>query len=252
MNIDIKGLAFRRPDSSGRVVRVIEGLDLFVESGSVHAIIGPNGCGKTTLLRLIAGLDRPSAGTIRLTGERRHPQKTAFIFQNPTLLPWWNVERNVSISAELSGQEPSVVERVRDFYTRRVGLDLFRRLAPHELSRGMQTKASMARAFAHDADVLLLDEPFVHLDNLSRRKMQDELETHWQLDPRTHVLVTHDVEEAVLLADRVSVMSPAPGRVVETVTVDVDRPRGTESIVEPGFRAAVTRLWDALASGGQP
>jgi NitT/TauT family transport system ATP-binding protein len=109
----------------------------------------------------------------------------------------------------------------------------------------------MARAFAHDADVLLLDEPFVHLDNLSRRRMQDELETHWQLDPRTHVLVTHDVEEAVLLADRVSVMSPAPGRVVETVTVDVARPRGADSIVEPGFRAAITRLWDLLSSGGR-
>jgi len=248
MNVIVEGLTFHRRDSGGRIVGIIERLDLFVESGSVHAVIGPNGCGKTSLLKLIAGLEIPSAGSIELTGTQRHDRRTALVFQTPALLPWWNVERNVSTSAEMSGEDKSVLARVRDFYTRRVGLEDFRRSAPRDLSRGMQTKASMARAFAHDADVLLLDEPFVHLDHVSRQRMKAEMETHWQLDPRTHILVTHDIEEAVLMADRVSVMSPAPGRIVDTVTIDISRPRDPDSILEPGFRAAVSRLWEIIAS----
>lgn len=246
MNVEIRNLSFHRRDSAGQMRTILDGLTLTIPSGSVHAIVGPNGCGKTTLLRLIAGLERPTAGTIAITGESRHPKETAFIFQNPALLPWWNVERNVSISAEMDGVVPPALDRIREFTTGRVGLGAFRKLAPHQLSRGMQTKANMGRAFAHDANVLLLDEPFVHLDQLARRKMQEELETHWQLDPRTHVLVTHDIDEAVMLADRVSVMSPAPGRIVDTIAVDVNRPRTVDSVAEPGFRTAVARLWELL------
>jgi ABC-type nitrate/sulfonate/bicarbonate transport system ATPase subunit len=250
MNVEIANLAFQRSDSRSRAHVVLRGVDLVIRSGTVHAIVGPNGCGKTTLLRLIAGLEKPSHGSIEITGEQRHPNTTAFIFQDPALLPWWNVERNISISAEMDGVVPPAIDRIREYTANRVGLGRFRKFAPHQLSRGMQTKANMGRAFAHDADVLLLDEPFVHLDQMSKRAMHEELETHWQLDPRTHVLVTHDIDEAVLLADRVSVMSPSPGRIVDTITVDVKRPRGVGSVTDPGFRAAVARLWELLDGGG--
>ena len=250
MNVEISAIDFWLPTPSGNVQWVLRGAEMHVATGTVHTLIGPNGCGKTTLLRLISGLDEPTAGTIRFTGERHHPQRCAFIFQDPALLPWWTTERNVSTSAELRGEPGPLIRRIRDFYLRRVGLEAFRRFSPRELSGGMRTKASMGRAFAHDADVLLLDEPFAHLDALSRIRMQEDLETHWQLEPRTHIMVTHDVEEAVLLSDRVSVMSPAPGRIVATVTVDVPRPRTQESRTHPGFRSATARVWDALGAQG--
>ncbi len=117
---------------------------------------------------------------------------------------------------------------------------------PQTLSRGQQTRVGIGRAIAYDADVLLLDEPFTHLDAFAAQRMREEFETHWQLDPRTYVLVTHDIEEAVLLADRVSVMSMAPGRILETIEVDVSRPRSAESLAEPGARAAIAALWDLL------
>jgi NitT/TauT family transport system ATP-binding protein len=249
MQVTVAGVSLIRPAQDGSVNHTLREVDLVVSEGSVHAIVGPNGCGKTSLLRVIAGLEEPSSGTISFTGTRRRENQVAFIFQDPTLLPWWNVERNVGIGAEFSGKPRAWYQRVTRFHTEQFGLSEFRHRAPRALSRGMQTKASIARAFAHDADVVLLDEPFVHLDAISRRLMQEELETHWQLEPRTFILVTHDVEEAVLLADRVSVMSPAPGRMVDTITVDLARPRSGRQ-AEPGFRAAIGHVWEALGRGG--
>ena len=246
MRVLMSEIDFQVPTIGGRIVQILDGVTLAIASGEVHALLGPNGCGKTTLLRIIAGLDGPTAGSVDFAGERRHPNMSAFIFQDPTLLPWWSVERNISASAEFAGRDRAIIERVRDFYLHRVGLSRFRRSTPDQLSRGMQTKAAMGRALAHDASVLLLDEPFAHLDALSRLKMQEDLETHWHLDPRTLILVTHDVEEAVQLADRISVMSPAPGRIVGTVDVDMPRPRTQSARHHPGFRAAVGHVWDLL------
>ncbi|MBK5266617.1 MAG: ATP-binding cassette domain-containing protein [Acidimicrobiia bacterium] len=242
MGVDITDLEFSWPSSEA----VFSALSLRVKSHSVHAVMGRSGCGKSTLLSLIAGLESPSHGTIAFVGERIHRQHVAMVFQDPRLLPWWPVDRNVAISAEFEGRGPEWYRRVKDYYTNLVGLKEFANRMPHQLSLGMQTKASIGRGFAHDADVMLLDEPFVHLDAISRRKMWVELETHWELDPRTYVLVTHDPEEAVMLADRVSILTPAPSHLYETIEIDLPRPRTIDMLTHPGFRSALSRVWEAL------
>ncbi|HYJ23942.1 MAG TPA: ABC transporter ATP-binding protein [Acidimicrobiia bacterium] len=244
MNIRITNLGFAYGGETP--TRVLSGLDLEVKSGSVHAVIGPNGCGKSTLLRIVAGLEKPSTGSVEFVGPQRHEKKTALVFQDPRLLPWWTVERNVAISAEFSEKPEDVYHKIRDFHTRRMGLGRVRAQRPDTLSLGQQTMAGLGRGIAHDAEVLLLDEPFTHLDALNRRKLHEEFETHWQLDPRTILLVTHDVDEAVTLADRVSVMRGGPGPLIDTIEVDAQRPRVGISPIHPGLRAATTWVWDAL------
>ena len=244
MNIRITNLGFAYGGEAP--TRVLSGLDLEVKSGSVHAVIGPNGCGKSTLLRIVAGLEKPSTGSVEFVGPQRHEKKTALVFQDPRLLPWWTVERNVAISAEFSEKPEDVYHKIRDFHTRRMGLGRVRAQRPDTLSLGQQTMAGLGRGIAHDAEVLLLDEPFTHLDALNRRKLHEEFETHWQLDPRTILLVTHDVDEAVTLADRVSVMRGGPGPLIDTIEVDAQRPRVGISPIHPGLRSATTWVWDAL------
>ncbi len=224
----------------------VSGLDLDVESGSVHSLVGPNGCGKSTVLRIVAGLAEPTTGRVDFIGERRHDNMTALVFQEPRLLPHWTVERNVAIGAEFGSRPPSIYARIRDFYTKQVGLDRVRNQKPDTLSLGQQTMAGLGRGMAHDSEVVLLDEPFAHLDAPMRIRMREEFETHWQLDPRTVLLVTHDVEEAVLMSDRVSVMSRVPGPLVTTVDVDAGRPRSEVALNHPGVLAAMASVWEAL------
>lgn len=245
MKLQIRDLGFTYPGVDS-TTRVLSDLDLDVESGSVHAVVGPNGCGKSTLLRIIAGLEKATEGGVRFVGRQRHENVTALVFQEPRLLPWWNVERNVAISAEFSGKPRLFYSKVRDYHMKLMKLDKVRGRKPDELSLGQQTMAGMGRGIAHDADVLLLDEPFAHLDAISRRRLHNEFETHWQLDPRTILLVTHNVDEAVMLADRVSVMRGGPGPLVDTVEVDAGRPRTEVSPANPGIRSATTWVWDAL------
>ena len=242
MDVKITELGFAWPTSAP----VFSGFELEVQSRTVHAVLGRSGCGKSTLLSLISGLVRPHSGSIDLVGEQRHPQKVAMVFQDPRLLPWWPVDRNIAISAEFRSRDKDWYRRVRDFYTRSVGLGEFAHRRPDELSPGLQTRASIGRAFAHDADIMLLDEPFIHLDPLSRRDMWGEFEIHWELDPRTYVVVTHDSEEAVMLSDRVSILTSSPASVFETIEIGLPRPRTIEMLESPGFRSAISRVWDAL------
>lgn len=242
MKVALQSIGFRYPGQAN----VIRDLDLTIQSDSIHAIVGRNGCGKTTLLRLIAGLDQPNAGTVKLVGTRRRPNATALVFQTPRLIEWWNVGRNVGIGPEFSGAPEDTHHRIRDFFSAHVGLAGLTNRMPGTLSRGQQSRAGLGRALAHDADVLLMDEPFAHLDQPARRRIYTEIEAYWQATPRTIVLVTHDIEEAVLLSDRVSIMGSDPARILETIEVDAGRPRTSESLLEPGIRSATSRAWEAL------
>jgi len=246
MQVIIDSVGFSYSGTNRAVTHVLNRFDLRVESESVHAIVGPSGCGKSTLLRLLAGLEKPTGGEIRFVGPRRHAQVRALVFQDPTLIPWWTVGRNLGIGIEFDETRRSLYSKVRGFTAQRVGLERLTERLPGTLSRGQQTRVGIGRALAYDADVMLLDEPFTHLDAMAARRLREEFETHWQLDPRTYVLVTHDIDEAVLLADRVSVMSRAPAHIVETVEVDVGRPRTVDALAAPGARAAIARIWDVL------
>lgn len=249
MNVIVRSLDFAHFGPTGSTP-VFHGFDLEVESRSMHAIVGPSGCGKSTLLRLIAGLERPMGGTIEVGGSSTATNRVALVFQDPTLVPWWTVGRNVGTSVEFDRRRRPLYDRVKTFSLDRVGLRDLANRHPHTLSRGQQTRTAIARAMAHDAGVTLLDEPFVHLDTISRRRMWEEFETHWQLDARTYLLVTHDVEEAVLLSDRVTVLSgEAPTSIVSTIEVGIDRPRGPSRLVDPAFQSAVAQVWEALTGG---
>jgi ABC-type nitrate/sulfonate/bicarbonate transport system ATPase subunit len=245
VRIELDSVEFVYRSVGERRQRVLTDLSLTVEKGSVHAVVGPSGCGKTTLLRLIAGLEEPTGGKIRFVGDQRRQHLTSFVFQTPRLIPWWTVERNVAIGAEFN-RSRELHQKVAEFHTKQVGLGALRRRLPPTLSRGQQTRVGLGRGLAHDAEVLLLDEPFVNLDAISRRNLYQEFETYWQLDPHTTVLVTHDVEEAVNLADRVSVMARSPGPLLETIEVDAGRPRAELPPDHPGLRSALDRIWALL------
>jgi ABC-type nitrate/sulfonate/bicarbonate transport system ATPase subunit len=245
MRVEMRQVSFTYPGPAA-ATPVLSQFDLVLESGSVHALVGPSGCGKSTVLRLLARLEVPTAGTIDFRGEPRHPNLTALVFQTPRLIPWWTVERNVAIGSEFTEVPDQVYRKIADFNTSRVGLGKERHRRPHTLSHGQQSRAGLGRGLAYDADVMLLDEPFAHLDALSRRRLYEEVETFWQLSPRTTVLVTHDVEEAVFLSDRVSVMSARPGPLVDTIEVDAGRPRQELSPAHPGLRGAIGAVWRAL------
>ena len=246
MQVELNAVSYRYRDSAAGEVEAIKDLDLIIESRSVHAIVGPTGCGKSTLLRVLAGIVEPQAGSVHFRGRQIRPNRTAMVFQDPTLIPWWTTGRNIGIGVEFSAKRRQLYRKIRSFSADRVGLKGMLNRMPSSLSAGQQTRAGMSRAFAHDADVLLLDEPFVHLDAITRRRLWAEFETAWQFDPRTYVFVTHDVEEAVLLSDRVTVLAGPPAWALETVEVPLARPRTRDTPTEPAFRAAVASVWDAL------
>ena len=215
-----------RPLDGDEVVAVRD-VSLAVERDEFVALVGPSGCGKSTLLRLIAGLLRPTAGEVRIDGAPvGEPRRdTGIVFQNPTLLPWASVTDNVLFPLKLMRQvRGDSIATVHELL-KLVGLAGFEHRYPRELSGGMQQRAAICRALIHDPDILLMDEPFGALDALTREEMSLELLRIWTLKPKTILFVTHSIPEAVLLADRVLVMSPRPGRVVEEIDVPLPRPR---------------------------
>ena len=211
-------------------------------------LIGPSGCGKSTLLRVLGGLTRPTAGKVLFEGEPLNgPQrKIGFVFQKPSLMPWRSALRNVTLPLELAGVPLSQARaRARELLTL-VGLAEFFDARPHELSGGMQQRVALARELAYDPDVLLLDEPFGALDALTREKMNAELLRIWQARRKTFVIVTHDIQEAVFLCDRVIPMTPRPGRLKEQIVVDLPRPRTLDLLSTPGFGALAAALRRSL------
>jgi ABC-type nitrate/sulfonate/bicarbonate transport system ATPase subunit len=237
-----------RFDASRGGVEALAGCSLEIAAGSFTVVIGPNGCGKSTLLRLVAGLLEPTAGTVEVDGREPRPGdgRVGLAFQQPRLVPWRSTLDNVALPLELSGV-PLADRRARAAEALdRVGLGGAAALRPRELSGGMAQRAALARALIGDPPVLLLDEPFSALDALTRETFDDELQRLWIELPRTVVLVTHSVTEAVALGDRVVVMTPRPGRVARVVEVDLPRPRPSELLGDRGAAALAAQVRDAL------
>jgi NitT/TauT family transport system ATP-binding protein len=225
-------------------VSALEDISFTARQGEFIAVVGPSGCGKTTLLKILAGLVKPSSGTVRLAGsEVTGPRRDiGMVFQHPTLLPWRTVTQNVLVPVEVQRLDKRRYRERAAELLALVGLAGFEDKYPNELSGGMQQRAGICRALVHDPDVLLMDEPFGALDAMTREQMNLELLRIWAEAGKTVVFITHSISEAVFLADRVLVMSPRPGRVVEIVDVDLPRPRDLEVMGTDRVGALVSRI----------
>lgn len=213
-----------------REVEVLRSINFRVNRGEVVCIVGPSGCGKSTLLRIIDGLEKPSRGAVYFDGQlitSPHP-RIGFIFQTFALIPWKTVLENVEIALLAQGFPKDKRRELALSYIRRVGLDGFEDSYPQELSGGMKQRASIARALAVEPDVLLMDEPFSALDELTARTLRNDILDILK-DPTiplsTAIMVTHDIQEAVYMADRVLVLSPRPGTIIKEITIDLEKPR---------------------------
>ncbi len=208
-------------------LRVLEDISFTAEDGQFLALVGTNGCGKTTLLRLIAGLERPTRGSIRVGGQEvtgPGPDR-GLVFQEYALFPWLSVRQNVEFGLKMRKVPPEKGQRIAQRYIDMLGLTGFEGYRTDQLSGGMKQRAAIARAMANDPRVLLMDEPFAALDCQTRVQMQEELLNVWQQEHKTVVFVTHNVEEAAMLADRVLIFSRRPTRIMESLEVGLLRPR---------------------------
>ena len=247
--ISLRGVskAFRR-GNRGAPVKALEDVTLDIARDSFVSLVGPSGCGKTTLLRLIDGLVAPDAGTVRVDGAPPRPgPRIGFVFQSFRLIPWASVEANVGFGLTLAGVPTAERrERVRA-HLDLVGLARFADAYPHELSGGMKQRAALARALVTEPEILLMDEPFASIDAQTRELMQMELMRIWGMRRGVVVFVTHSVDEAVLLSDRVLLMGPRPGRVLESHAVALPRPRWDYDVrAHPEFVALRGLLWERI------
>jgi NitT/TauT family transport system ATP-binding protein len=226
-------------------------IDLTFAAGRTTALVGPSGCGKSTLLRMIAGLEPPSAGTIEIGGappaETRRRAGLSMAFQDPSLLPWRSVRGNIELALRLA--RCRVAQSEIDQLIALVGLDGFADTRPAELSGGMRQRAAMARALATRPGLLLLDEPFGAVDELTRSQLAQDLPRIWEARGTTTILVTHSVSEAVCLSDRVIVLSARPAEIVDDIRIDLDRPRLETTARSDAAALLIDRVFAALASG---
>jgi NitT/TauT family transport system ATP-binding protein len=238
----------KRFTKRGETLEVLRDINFSVREGEFVAILGASGCGKTTLLRIVDGLTSTSAGEILVDGQPRvkpGPDR-GFVFQQDTLLPWRTVLNNVSFGLEVQGtRKKQRHSRARE-YIRLVGLEGFDNHYPHELSGGMRQRANLARAFAINPEILLMDEPFAALDAQTREIMQIELLRIWEEARRTVLFITHQIDEAILLADRVIVLTARPGTIKEVIDIDFPRPRPLNLKRKPEFVDLVDHIWQLI------
>ncbi|MCJ7873347.1 ABC transporter ATP-binding protein [Phaeobacter sp. J2-8] len=233
---------------SASPLTVLDGINLKLESGSFNAIVGTSGCGKSTLLKMMAGLFDPSDGQMTLDGEviQGTDRRRGMVFQQDAVFPWMTVARNVSYGPRLRGASRAEQAEIEEKWIRMVGLTGFEDRWPRELSGGMRKRVDIGRVYANDPDVLLMDEPFGALDAQTKERMQSDLLETWSATRKTVVFVTHDLEEAIFLADKIIVMSARPGRVHHIEEVSLPRPRTNDMRLTDDFLAIKRRLWAML------
>jgi len=247
--IELRSVTKRFRTPNGGTYTALRGLDLAVEPGQFCAVVGPTGCGKSTTLTLISGLERPSAGEVLVHGEpvSHIGRGTGFVFQNDAVFPWKSVLDNVCAGPRFRGVPRRETQDLARDWLRRVGLADFEDRYPHQLSGGMRKRVALAQSLINEPEILLMDEPFSALDVQTRLIMADELLSLWDLTRPAVVFVTHDLEEAIALADKVVVLTAGPARVKASFAVDLPRPRVAQEIrFDPRFVELYQQIWEAL------
>lgn len=237
----------------GENIVALNDVNVVIRPGEFISLIGPSGCGKTTFLRLVAGLDKANSGKITLDGETitKASYERGLVFQDPTLFPWLDVKENVAYGLKTRGVFKGKKDEVGEFI-KLVGLEGFEKSYPHQLSGGMAQRAALARALVNHPKVLLLDEPFGALDAFTRMSMQDELIKIWKDRGTTMIMVTHDVDEAIYLSDRIVVMSARPAKIESIINVNISRPRGRDMPEFLNLRAKILQILDFAGKRIEP
>lgn len=247
--IELSGIYRRFRSPNGTIFTALRDVNFTVGAGEFCAVVGPSGCGKSTTLTLISGLEPPSAGQVRVLGEpvTGINKKIGFMFQTDATFPWKSVLDNIAVGPRFRGMRKAEAnERARD-WIQRVGLAGFERHYPHQLSGGMRKRVALAQTLINEPQIMLMDEPFSALDVQTRTLMEDELLSLWSSTSASVVFVTHDLEEAIALADRVCVITAGPGTVKRTYTIDLPRPRNVAEIrFDPRFVQLYQQIWEDL------
>jgi NitT/TauT family transport system ATP-binding protein len=228
-------------------VEAVGGVSLDVADRELLCVVGPSGCGKTTMLRVLAGLEQATGGSVTIRDDRSGKPLRAMVFQGAGIFPWMTVAQNVEYGLKTHGVPRAERESIARQWIAEIGLERFAHAYPAQLSGGMQQRVGLARAFAYDSQVLLMDEPFGALDAQTRLILQQTLLQQWERHAKTVVFVTHSIEEALTLGDRVFLMSARPGRLLHEVRVPFDRPRDAVALrTDPRFSALFAEVWDVL------
>ena len=251
--VEVRGVRKEFGDAADRLI-ALDGIDVTIRAGEFISLIGPSGCGKSTLLRIIGDLTTPTDGTITVNGrtarEARLGRGYGMVFQSPVLMDWRTIQKNVELPLEIMGFDKAKRQERSRAMLELVELGDFGATHPWQLSGGMQQRVAIARALAFDPKLLLMDEPFGALDEMTRERMNLELMRIWRQTGTTIVFVTHSIPEAVFLSSRVVVMSARPGRITDVIAVDLPRPRGIATREEPRYFELVTAVREALRAGG--
>jgi len=227
-------------------VHALDDITFSVADGEFFSVVGPSGCGKSTLLRILAKLIPETSGSFEIVRKDTSKPENSMVFQEDALFPWRSVRRNIEFGLEMRGIDSDQRRETALSYIERVGLGGFEDAYPHQLSGGMKQRVNIARAFANDPEVLLMDEPLGALDAQTRHVLQEELMRIWSEENKTVVYVTHSLEEAILMSDRIALMTSRPGRVKDVFEVDIPRPRDHEIFNAAAFNELYTTLWDSL------
>ncbi len=234
-------------ESRNGPVTALDDISLDIPTGCFFMIVGPSGCGKTTLLRILANLDTPSSGTVEVGAPAADRPGNSMVFQGDSLFPWMTVWDNAAYGLTLRQRPKAEIAEVVGHYLNRTGLTRFAKAYPHQLSGGMRQRVSIARAFANDPDILLMDEPFSALDEQNKLLLQEELLRIWEESRKTVLFITHSVDEAVTLGDRIMIMTAQPGRAKQIVDVPFARPRNVlELRADPAYGELVYSIWGQL------